>query len=167
MVSRKRIFDKLMTSYLKISKNSYNIRYSIYNISILISFLGPKALLVFQLLSFGRDEVVWLIKHSSRENQNKRTHEEDFRDRTLVELLFYIEDLRNMVLKHSEIISKYYAGLMSQFNASVLNEVLSFGFENNFISRKTNTVGGSLFCNFRTRKSYQIRGTLQIRASTV
>ena len=90
-------------------------------------------MLVFQLLSFGRDEVVWLIKHSSRENQNKRTHEEDFRDRTLVELLFYIEDLRNMVLKHSEIISKYYAGLMSQFNASVLNEVLSFGFENNFL----------------------------------
>ena len=93
-------------------------------------------MLVFQLLSFGRDEVVWLIKHSPRENQNKRTHEEDFRDRTLVELLFYIEDLRNMVLKHSEIISKYYAGLMSQFNASVLNEVLSFGFENKFILKR-------------------------------
>ena len=42
----------------------------------------------------------------------------------MVELIFYIEDLRHLVEKYSDIISKYYAGLMTQFNAPMLNETL-------------------------------------------
>jgi NCK-associated protein 1 len=61
--------------------------------------LGPKALLAYQLLCYSRDEVVWSIKHSARENQNKRTSEDDFKDRAMVELLFFMEDLRTVSSK--------------------------------------------------------------------
>lgn len=86
--------------------------------------LGPRALNIFQLLSTSRDEVVWSIRHFPRDNQNKKTPEEEFKDRQLAEIVFYIEDLRTLVMTHQKIIQKYYCSLMHQFNAPALNEHL-------------------------------------------
>ena len=67
------------------------------------------------------------IRHFPRDNQNKKTQEEEFKDKQLVEILFYIEDLRNLILTHQKIIQKYYCSLMHQFNAPALNEHLKVG----------------------------------------
>ena len=60
--------------------------------------LGPKALLVFMVLSHGRDEVQWLLRHANNippKVANKaKFNPDDLNDRQLPELLFYIEELR-------------------------------------------------------------------------
>ena len=48
-----------------------------------------------------RDEIVWFIRHSSKENQNKKTAEEDFRDSKISELISSVIQLRTLVQKHS------------------------------------------------------------------
>jgi NCK-associated protein 1 len=68
-----------------------------------------------------RDEIVWFIRHSSKENQNKKTAEEDFRDSKISELISSVIQLRTLVQKHSVLLSKYYAGLMPKFNAHLLH----------------------------------------------
>ena len=83
-----------------------------------------------------RDEIVWFIRHSSKENQNKKTAEEDFRDSKISELISSVIQLRTLVQKHSGnfqifpgrslkilsvLLSKYYAGLMPKFNAHLLH----------------------------------------------
>ena len=42
--------------------------------------LAPQALLVFELLSYCRDEILWFIRHSNRDAQNKKAAEDNFKD---------------------------------------------------------------------------------------
>ena len=43
--------------------------------------IAPQILLVLEILSYSRDEIIWFIRHSSKENQNRKTNEEDFKDK--------------------------------------------------------------------------------------
>ena len=61
--------------------------------------LGPKLLTAFTALSFARDEIVWLLRHSEnfpakfQKETNKKaagTTRDDYSDRTFPEFLFYI-----------------------------------------------------------------------------
>ncbi|CAG0885765.1 unnamed protein product [Darwinula stevensoni] len=87
--------------------------------------LGPKAMMVLTGLSLARDEVLWLIRHhenlpSARQAKNK-TSLEDLVDRHLPELLFYMEELRQLVRKYSQVLQRYYIQYLSQYDAVTLN----------------------------------------------
>lgn len=89
--------------------------------------LGPKALLVFMALSYARDEVHWLIRHS--ENQPLRQGKskifpEDLVDRQLPEMLFYIEELRGLIRKYSQVIQRYHIQYLYNYDAHYLNDIL-------------------------------------------
>ncbi|KAK0153947.1 Nck-associated protein 1-like [Merluccius polli] len=84
--------------------------------------LGPKALYVFMALSFSRDEVLWLIRHS--ENMPKCKTPEDFVDNKMAELLFYMVKLRTLIDKHSYVIQRYHIQYLAQFDALVLNDTI-------------------------------------------
>ena len=68
--------------------------------------LAPQALLVFELLSYCRDEILWFIRHSSRDAQNRKTSEDNFKDPQIGELISSTIQLRGLVERHSRIISK-------------------------------------------------------------
>ncbi|KAI1899989.1 hypothetical protein AGOR_G00067600 [Albula goreensis] len=84
--------------------------------------LGPKALFVFMALSFSRDEVLWLLRHS--ENIPKTKTPEDYVDSQLAELLFYMEKLRTMVTRHSRVLQRYHVQYLAQFDALALNDTI-------------------------------------------
>ncbi|KAK2861910.1 hypothetical protein Q5P01_001443 [Channa striata] len=84
--------------------------------------LGPKALFVFMALSFARDEVLWLVRHS--ENMPKIKTPEDFVDNQMAELLFYMERLRGLMRKYSQVVQRYHVQYLSQFDALVLNDTI-------------------------------------------
>ncbi|XP_028262239.1 nck-associated protein 1-like [Parambassis ranga] len=84
--------------------------------------LGPKALFVFMALSFSRDEVLWLVKHS--ENMPKLKTPEDYVDNQMAELLFYMEKLRGLQRKYSHVVQRYYVQYLAQFDALVLNDTI-------------------------------------------
>lgn len=66
------------------------------------SIFLSQALFVFMGLSFARDEVHWLLRHHDNPppRANKTKTAEDLVDRHLPELLFYMEELRNLVRKY-------------------------------------------------------------------
>nr|XP_043880478.1 nck-associated protein 1-like isoform X2 [Solea senegalensis] len=84
--------------------------------------LGPKALFVFMALSFSRDEVLWLVRHS--ENMPKIKTPEDYIDNQMAELLFYMEKLRGLLRKYNHVIQRYYVQYLAQFDALALNDTM-------------------------------------------
>uniref|UniRef100_A0A8C6LDL2 NCK associated protein 1 like n=1 Tax=Nothobranchius furzeri TaxID=105023 RepID=A0A8C6LDL2_NOTFU len=84
--------------------------------------LGPKALFVFMALSFSRDEVLWLVRHS--ENMPKIKMPEDYNDNQMAELLFCMEKLRGLMKKHSHVVQRYHVQYLAQFDALLLNDTI-------------------------------------------
>ncbi|XP_053311931.1 nck-associated protein 1-like [Spea bombifrons] len=84
--------------------------------------LGPKALFAFMALSFGRDEINWLVRHS--ENITKTKTPEDYVDVHIAELIFYMEEIRAALRKHVPIIQKYHIQYLAKFDALVLSDVI-------------------------------------------
>ncbi|XP_029948122.1 nck-associated protein 1-like [Salarias fasciatus] len=84
--------------------------------------LGPKALFVFMALSFSRDEVLWLVRHS--ENMPKIKTPEDYVDNQMAELLFYMEKLSGLMRKYSHVVQRYHVQYLAQFDALVLNDTI-------------------------------------------
>ncbi|VEL30735.1 unnamed protein product, partial [Protopolystoma xenopodis] len=71
--------------------------------------LGPKAFLVFWSLSYASDELHWLIRHIANPPNKKSgissggsglSKSEDLIDPFLPELLFYMDELRGLILRH-------------------------------------------------------------------
>ncbi|XP_043931181.1 nck-associated protein 1 isoform X2 [Protopterus annectens] len=83
--------------------------------------LGPKALFVFMALSFARDEIIWLLRHA--DNVQKK-NADDFIDKHVAELIFYMEELRAHVRKYGPVMQRYYVQYLSGFDAVVLNELV-------------------------------------------
>uniref|UniRef100_A0A4W6BTI5 Nck-associated protein 1 n=1 Tax=Lates calcarifer TaxID=8187 RepID=A0A4W6BTI5_LATCA len=83
--------------------------------------LGPKALFVFMALSFARDEIIWLLRHADN-IQKKST--DDFIDKHIAELIFYMEELRAHVRKYGPVMQRYYVQYLSGFDA-VLSDSIS------------------------------------------
>ncbi|PIO26789.1 hypothetical protein AB205_0079710, partial [Aquarana catesbeiana] len=83
--------------------------------------LGPKALFVFMALSFARDEIIWLLRHA--DNIPKKIAD-DFMDKHIAELIFYMEELRAHVRKYGPVMQRYYVQYLSGFDAVVLNELV-------------------------------------------
>ncbi|KAM4587109.1 nck-associated protein 1-like [Odontesthes bonariensis] len=84
--------------------------------------LGPKALFVFMALSFSRDEVLWLVRHS--ENMPKIKTPEDYNDNQMAELLFYMEKLRGLMRKYNHVVQRYHVQYLAQFDALALNDTM-------------------------------------------
>ncbi|KAJ7999415.1 hypothetical protein DPEC_G00194200 [Dallia pectoralis] len=84
--------------------------------------LGPKALFVFMALSFSRDEVLWLIRHS--ENIPKTKTPEDYVDSQMAELLFYMERLRALMTKYSQVVQRYHVLYLAKFDTLLLNDTI-------------------------------------------
>uniref|UniRef100_A0A8D3CE28 Nck-associated protein 1-like n=1 Tax=Scophthalmus maximus TaxID=52904 RepID=A0A8D3CE28_SCOMX len=84
--------------------------------------LGPKALFVIMALSFSRDEVLWLVRHS--ENMPKIKTPEDYVDNQMAELLFHMEKLRGLMRKYNYVILRYHVQYLAQFDALVLNDTI-------------------------------------------
>ncbi|XP_059186269.1 nck-associated protein 1-like [Centropristis striata] len=84
--------------------------------------LGPKALFVFMALSFSRDEVLWLVRHS--ENMPKIKTPEDYIDNQMAELLFHMEKLRALMTKYKQVVLRYHIQYLAQFDALVLNDTI-------------------------------------------
>ncbi|XP_051932866.1 nck-associated protein 1-like isoform X2 [Hippocampus zosterae] len=84
--------------------------------------LGPKALFVFMALSFSRDEVQWLIRHS--ENMPKIKTPEDYIDNQMAELLFHMEKLKELIRKYHYVVQRYHIQYLAQFDALVLNDTI-------------------------------------------
>uniref|UniRef100_A0A672YJ26 NCK associated protein 1 like n=1 Tax=Sphaeramia orbicularis TaxID=375764 RepID=A0A672YJ26_9TELE len=84
--------------------------------------LGPKALFVFMALSFSRDEVLWLVRHS--ENMPKLKTPEDYVDNQMAELLFYMEKLQGLMRKFNHVVQRYHVQYLAQFDALVLNDTI-------------------------------------------
>ncbi|KAJ8358953.1 hypothetical protein SKAU_G00154780 [Synaphobranchus kaupii] len=84
--------------------------------------LGPKALFVFMALSFSRDEVLWLLRHS--DNVPKTKSPEDFVDSQMAELLFYMQKLRALMSKYSRVVQRYHLQYLAQFDALALNDTM-------------------------------------------
>nr|XP_057911469.1 nck-associated protein 1-like isoform X2 [Doryrhamphus excisus] len=84
--------------------------------------LGPKALFVFMALTFSRDEVLWLVRHS--ENMPKIKTPEDYVDNQMAELLFHMERLRGLMRKYNNVVQRYHIQYLAQFDALVLNDTI-------------------------------------------
>lgn len=89
--------------------------------------LGPKVLYVFQGLSMARDEIFWLLRHFDNppsKRHNIKLSQEDFVDRQIPELLFYMEELKALVRKYNQVIQRYYVQYLSGYDAVLLNQLI-------------------------------------------
>ncbi|KAF7240309.1 Nck-associated protein 1-like [Varanus komodoensis] len=84
--------------------------------------LGPKAIYVFMALSFCRDEVTWLCRHSEHVSKGKNL--EEFTDSYLAELLFLMRKICNLIRKHQKVLQRYHAQYLSHFDAQVLSSAI-------------------------------------------
>uniref|UniRef100_A0A671DXV3 NCK associated protein 1 like n=1 Tax=Rhinolophus ferrumequinum TaxID=59479 RepID=A0A671DXV3_RHIFE len=84
--------------------------------------LGPKALYAFMALSFIRDEVTWLVRHS--ENVTKTKTPEDYADSSIAELLFLLEEIRALIRRHIKVIQQYHLQYLARFDALVLSDII-------------------------------------------
>ncbi|CAF0956575.1 unnamed protein product, partial [Didymodactylos carnosus] len=100
------------------------------------ALLGPKILTLFIGLSYARDEIIWLLRHSENfpvklQKENKKTasgntsNRDDFNDRTFPEFLLYIEELRSLIMTYSSVIKQYYIECLSTLDPIDLNNVIS------------------------------------------
>ena len=89
--------------------------------------LGPKALYVWQGLSIARDEIHWLLRHFDNppsKRHNIKLSQEDFVDRQLPELLFYMEELRGLVKKYNQVLQRYFVQYLSGYDSVMLNQLI-------------------------------------------
>ncbi|VDI73344.1 NCK-associated protein 1, partial [Mytilus galloprovincialis] len=89
--------------------------------------LGPKALYVWQGLSVTRDEIHWLLRHFDNppsKRHNIKLSQEDFVDRQLPELLFYMEELRGLVKKYNQVLQRYFVQYLSGYDSVLLNQLI-------------------------------------------
>ncbi|KAL7063591.1 hypothetical protein AAHC03_0160 [Spirometra sp. Aus1] len=86
--------------------------------------LGPKAFIVFWGLSYATDEIHWLLRHSCNLPLKKSVNSDDLNDLALPELLFYVEDLRNLLRTYSQVIQRFHIQLLSSYDAPGLEEYL-------------------------------------------
>ncbi|KAL8164072.1 UNVERIFIED_CONTAM: Nck-associated protein 1-like [Gekko kuhli] len=77
---------------------------------------------VFMALSFCRDEVTWLCRHS--EHVSKAKNPEDFSDSHLAELLFLMEELRRLLRRYQNLLQRYCVQYLSRFDALVLSDII-------------------------------------------
>uniref|UniRef100_A0A8C8RPF9 NCK associated protein 1 like n=1 Tax=Pelusios castaneus TaxID=367368 RepID=A0A8C8RPF9_9SAUR len=84
--------------------------------------LGPKALCVFVALSLCRDEVNWLVRHA--EHVTKTKTPEDYMDSHIAELLFLMEQLRNLMRRHFPIVQRYHIQYLARFDALLLSDII-------------------------------------------
>nr|CAD2205051.1 unnamed protein product [Meloidogyne enterolobii] len=98
--------------------------------------LGPKILFVWMGLSMARDEIQWLLRHYDVWQQlllqyspaNKKAIQKSglqniVVDKFLPELLYYLTEIRNLVLKNSDLISSYYIQYIAGYDAPLLTEL--------------------------------------------
>ncbi|VDN96393.1 unnamed protein product [Rodentolepis nana] len=86
--------------------------------------LGPKAFIVFWGLSYAADEICWLLRHSCNVPLKKNINVDKFADVALPELLYYIEDLRNLVRRYSPVIQRFHIQMLPAYDAPGLEEHL-------------------------------------------
>lgn len=94
--------------------------------------LGPKAFIVFWGLSYACDEVHWLLRHAANPPSKKGssstsrtgTNADEFSDPFLPELLFYMDELRMLVVRHTPIIQRFYMQLLACYDGPGLSEYL-------------------------------------------
>jgi NCK-associated protein 1 len=93
--------------------------------------LGPKALFIFMGMCFARDEVIWLIQHHENPpiRQSKVKVGDDLVDRYLPELIFYMEEIRALVRKYSQVIQRYYVQYLAGYDAVALNQSMQVIFK--------------------------------------
>ncbi|KAK2508331.1 hypothetical protein MC885_006275 [Smutsia gigantea] len=80
------------------------------------------ALFAFMALSFIRDEVTWLVRHT--ENVTKTKTPEDYADSSIAELLFLLEEIRALVQRHIKVIQQYHLQYLARFDALVLSDII-------------------------------------------
>ncbi|KAL0611753.1 Nck-associated protein 1-like [Plecturocebus cupreus] len=80
------------------------------------------ALFAFMALSFIRDEVTWLVRHT--ENVTKTKTPEDYADSSIAELLFLLEEIRSLVRRHIKVIQQYHLQYLARFDALVLSDII-------------------------------------------
>ncbi len=109
------------------------LRSSLRELTLLCSdqpgLLGPKALFVFMGLCLARDEIIWLIQHHEnpppqRNAAKQKATQEDLVDRYLPELLFYMEEVRALVRKYSQVVQRYYVQYLSGYDAVALKQAM-------------------------------------------
>ena len=85
---------------------------------ILTSFFGKNNSIFFPL------QIIWLMHHHEnpplRQAKNKVT--DDLIDRNLPELLFYMEEIRGLVRKYSQVLQRYYVQYLSGYDAIALDQ---------------------------------------------
>ena len=69
-------------------------------------------------------QIIWLMHHHEnpplRQAKNKVT--DDLIDRNLPELLFYMEEIRGLVRKYSQVLQRYYVQYLSGYDAIALDQ---------------------------------------------
>ncbi|ERE84414.1 nck-associated protein 1-like isoform 1 [Cricetulus griseus] len=80
------------------------------------------ALFAFMALSFIRDEVTWLVRHT--ENVTKTKTPEDYADSSIAELLFLLEEIRALVRRHIKVIQQYHVQYLARFDVLVLSDII-------------------------------------------
>uniref|UniRef100_A0A158P906 Membrane-associated protein Hem n=1 Tax=Angiostrongylus cantonensis TaxID=6313 RepID=A0A158P906_ANGCA len=82
--------------------------------------LGPKILFVWMVL--------WLLRHLSEwPSSNKKASKQcdELVDRQLPELLYYMLELRELVIKYSDVIQRYYLKYVNGYDAIMTSELVS------------------------------------------
>ena len=69
------------------------------------------------MFSFARDEIIWLLHHA---NNMQKKSADDFIDKHIAELIFYMEGLRTHVRKYGPVLQRSYVKYLSCFDAVVL-----------------------------------------------
>lgn len=107
------------------------LRSALRELSLILSdqpgLLGPKSLLIFIILSSARDEVNWLLRHCDNipvRQARPKIQAEDLIDRQLPELLFLIEEVRALVRKYNQVISRYYVQYLTDYDAIALKNTV-------------------------------------------
>lgn len=108
------------------------LRSSLRELSLLLrdqpGLLGPKILYVWMALTAGRDEVIWLLRHQVEmptiAKKGSKTADE-LVDRQLPELLFYMLELRDLVVKYTGVIQRYYLQYVSSYDSIVVTEEIN------------------------------------------
>jgi NCK-associated protein 1 len=88
--------------------------------------LGPKITMVILALTLARDEVHWLMKHSTvpYPKGKYKANPEDYSDPYLPELLFEIVRLKALVKKYHKVIQNYHLKFLGGFDAGQMREIV-------------------------------------------
>ncbi|VDP07691.1 unnamed protein product [Soboliphyme baturini] len=89
--------------------------------------LGPKLLVALISLSLARDEICWLLRHSENvpsKLSSKVRGAATISDRQLPELLFYIVEIRGLMCKYAQVVQRYYAQYLVDYDARALKDLV-------------------------------------------